>query len=287
MGRDGHCVCGAARAALLAVLGLVVMSGGLRAQDAGKGLDGFWIRDKVNGQMAMQLGGEAAQQYYKAIGNGAFAMVVFDGDSEPWADGSFSAKGGTYQWLNDSTVMEGGAPLAAGVSEGVMTVRWDSNDGKRHRLVEESWVKSQPNSGMERLFATLTGKVDKKHRFTGVWKLKEQYVMQDNTQFYETVPEKYKVIGDDSYCGFYIQSNLGEIAFFRGWYGTFEHIAGNKVRENGGKSTNILWTGKDEYIFMYSPNKEVSPDNIIYEVWTRSELPEVIKTAFKALDLKK
>jgi hypothetical protein len=114
--------------------------------------------------------------------------------------------------------------------------------------------------------------------------MKQQYVISNNSPHYENVEEKYKIIGDSMYLGFYTVADHGKIGYMRGWYGKFEQLSKDKISENGGDPTRIIWSDEDQFVYIYCPSAEKKPENFIYEVWTRAKLPEYARAAFSSLE---
>lgn len=245
--------------------------------------NGIWVRASVNGEPSLSQDGKTKQPYYKAIQDSSFMVMCFSANPNSMIKGFFEAKGGYYSYLDDKKVEEGDFILPVRMENDNMIVDWKPKDVTN----VEVWEKYVPDAETAKLIDLLTSNSNtqstKKSKVSGTWKLKEQYIMAENSRHYEPVDQKYKIIGDDMYCGFYINGTQEKTIYFRGWYGDFSYKIGDKVSENGEDATRIIWTGNNEFVYMYCPNREKDPNFFIYEIWVRSELPELISKAISAL----
>jgi hypothetical protein len=56
------------------------------------------------------------------------------------------------------------------------------------------------------------------------------------------------------------------------------------ISENGGDPTRIIWTDENQFVYIYCPSADKKPENFIYEIWIRAELPEYARKAFNAME---
>jgi hypothetical protein len=241
-------------------------------------LKGFWERISVK---SAQSGEFAAHpnKYYKAIGDEGFLLIEFNKRENPEIKGFFTAKGGVCERKSADILVEGKEEVKTQLSDGMMLVDWKDSNGD---VIEETWNHVEPAAYIKKLCECVSQEV-KPNDFTGVWQMKQQYVISNNSPHYENVEEKYKVIGDSMYLGFYTITDQGEIGYMRGWYGKFEQLSKDKISENGGEPTRIIWTDENQFVYIYCPSGEKKPENFIYEIWIRAELPEYARKAFSAL----
>lgn len=265
------------RASLLSVVALA-MSATLSAQIPND-LKGIWERISVRGSVSGE-NETSPDKYYKAIGDNGFMLIDFNRRNNSETKGFFTAKGGFCERKSADIVVEGREEVKATISDALMLVDWTDSKGE---LIEEAWQKAELPTYMKKLCECVTQNV-KPNDFTGIWQMKQQYVISNNSPHYENVADKYKVIGDSMYLGFYTVADHGKIGYMRGWYGKFEQISKDKISENGGESTRIIWADEDQFVYIYCPSGDKKPENFIYEIWTRAKLPEYARQAFSALE---
>ncbi|MBQ2001677.1 MAG: hypothetical protein II240_00055 [Bacteroidaceae bacterium] len=242
-------------------------------------LKGFWERTTVTGKTSGQFAAHP-NKYYKAIGDEGFLLIELPPQANPNIKGFFTAKGGNCQRTSETVMVEGNAEVKTHKNDKGMVVEWTDGNGEE---ITEQWQKVEPDANIAKMFSTITQDVKKPNPFTGVWQMKQQYVISNNSPHYENVKEKYKIIGDDMYFGFYTISEQQSIGYMRGWYGKFEYLENDKISENGGEPTRIIWTDENQFVYIYCPSAEKKKENFIYEIWIRTELPEYAKKAFSAL----
>ena len=242
-------------------------------------LKGFWERISVKGSESGQFEAHP-NKYYKTIGDNGFMLIEFTKRSNPEVKGFFTAKGGYCERKSESIMIEGREEVKTSKSNGLMLVDWVDSKGE---TIEETWQQIEPAAYIQKLCECVTQDV-KPNDFTGVWQMKQQYVISNNSPHYENVEEKYKIIGDSMYLGFYTVADHGKIGYMRGWYGKFEQLSKDKISENGGDPTRIIWSDEDQFVYIYCPSAEKKPENFIYEVWTRAKLPEYARAAFSSLE---
>ncbi len=264
-------------AALL--VGLFVSSTTLFAQQANE-LTGFWERAIVTNKGTDEVLFHP-NKYYKAIGDNSFILIDIPENSKSKIRGNFTAKGGACKRISADAMIEGSEAVCTYKNGRRMVTEWTDQAGS---VIVEEWQPTKPKEYFEKIIAVLTSQPEKKNPFTGVWQMKKQYVMSESTKHYTAVDEKYKVVGDDMYVGFYTAAEVENLGYMRGWYGRFEYHSDNLVSENGAEPTQIIWAENgDEFTFIYCPSDDKRPENFIYEIWTRAELPAYAKLAFEAL----
>jgi hypothetical protein len=242
-------------------------------------LKGFWEIISTKGSASGEF---AARQnkYLKVIGDKGFILIEPTKRANPELKGFFTAKGGFCERKSADIMTEGNEDVKTSISNGLMLVDWTNSNGE---LIEETWQRATPEPYMMKLRDCITQKVTP-NNFTGVWQMKQQYVISNNSPHYENVKEKYKIIGDSMYVGFYTISSDDNLGYMRGWYGKFEQISKDKISENGGDPTRIIWTDENQFVYIYCPSADKKPENFIYEIWIRAELPEYARKAFNAME---
>ncbi len=261
------------------LIGLFISSTTMVAQESSD-LKGFWERAIVTNKGTDEVLFYPTK-FYKAISDSSFIFINIAENTKLRSKGDFYAKGGVFKRISDDRVLEGTEQVCTYRSGRRMVTEWTDQQG--NTLVEE-WQPTKPKDYIENVVNHLTSVPEKKNPFIGVWQMKKQYVMSESTKHYTTVDEKYKIIGDDMYLGFFTVAAVEGFGYMRGWYGRFEYHSDNLISENGGEPTQIIWAeGGDEFTFIYCPSDDKRPENFIYEIWTRAELPAYAKLAFDAL----
>ncbi len=243
-------------------------------------LVGFWERAIVTNKATDEVLFHPSK-YYKAVGKKSFMLIDIAEYSKSHIRGKFTAKGGACKRKSESTLIEGTEEVCCYREGRRMVTEWIDQNGD---VIVEEWQKTKPKEYLQNIINTLTKTPENTTPFTGVWQMKKQYVMTESTKHYTSVDEKYKIIGDGMYVGFYTASEIEKMGYMRGWYGKFEYHTDNLISENGKEPTQIIWTeDMNEFTFIYCPSEDKRPENFIYEVWTRAELPAYAKLAFEAL----
>ncbi len=260
------------------LIGLLVTSTTLLAQESS--LNGFWERAIVTDKGTDEVLFYNTKSY-KAISDKSFILIEIAENSKSHIRGKFVAKGGAFKQISVGKVIEGAEEVCTYRMGRRMVTEWIDHKGS---TIVEEWQPSKPKEYMANIIRQLTTPSEKNNPFVGVWQMKKQYVMSESTKHYTSVDEKYKIIGDNMYVGFYTAAEVKDLGYMRGWYGKFEYHSDNLISENGKEPTQIIWAdGGDEFTFIYCPSDDKRPENFIYEIWTRAELPAYAKLAFEAL----